>query len=153
MEVSPCLVERHQSFMGTLCLHLQGKEPRRCRQQVPPNHWYSKLDVSWHVWGLGVQFTSIHGLQIRKTHMETNRVKTACLHFNSGMGLFLGYTVDWWMTDLWHTTLSKKYPTLFLPGKTSDGRLANLITVVGETFMSMCDLLRPCPVRLSLLGS
>jgi hypothetical protein len=26
--------------------------------------------------------------------------------------------------------LSKKYPTLFSPGKTSDGRLANLITVV-----------------------
>jgi hypothetical protein len=28
--------------------------------------------------------------------------------------------------------LSKKYPTLFFPGKTSDGRLANLITVVGD---------------------
>jgi hypothetical protein len=30
-----------------------------------------------------------------------------------------------------YTTLFKKYPTLFFPGKTSDGRLANLITVVG----------------------
>jgi hypothetical protein len=49
--------------------------------------------------------------------------------------------------------LSKKYPTLFFPGKTSDGRLANLITVVGGTFMHMRDLLRPRPVRLSLLGS
>jgi hypothetical protein len=41
----------------------------------------------------------------------------------------------------------------FFPGKTSDGRLANLITVVGGTFMRMRDLLRPRPVRLSLLGS
>jgi hypothetical protein len=49
--------------------------------------------------------------------------------------------------------LSKKYPTLFFPGKTSDGRLANLITVVGGTFMCMRDLLRPRPVRLSLLRS
>jgi hypothetical protein len=39
--------------------------------------------------------------------------------------------------------LSKKYSTLFCPGKTSDGRLANLITVVGGTFMRMRDLLRP----------
>jgi hypothetical protein len=31
--------------------------------------------------------------------------------------------------------------------------LANMITVVGGTFMRMCDLLRPRPVRLSLLGS
>jgi hypothetical protein len=56
------------------------------------------------------------------------------------------------MTEL-YATLSKKYPTLFFPEKTSDGRLANLITVVGGTFMSMRDLLRPCLVRLSLLGS
>jgi hypothetical protein len=49
--------------------------------------------------------------------------------------------------------LSKKYPTLFFPRKTSDGRLANLITVVGGSFMCMRDLLRPRPVRLSLLGS
>jgi hypothetical protein len=28
--------------------------------------------------------------------------------------------------------LSKKYPTLFFPGKTSDSRLANVITVVGR---------------------
>jgi hypothetical protein len=41
--------------------------------------------------------------------------------------------------------LSKKYPTLFFPGKTSDGRLA--------TFMRMRDLLQPRPVRLPLLGS
>jgi hypothetical protein len=50
--------------------------------------------------------------------------------------------------------LSKKYPTLFFPGKPSDGRLANLITVVGGgTFMRMRDLLWPCLVRLSILGS
>jgi hypothetical protein len=30
-----------------------------------------------------------------------------------------------------NTTLFKKYPTLFFPGKTSDGKLANVITVGG----------------------
>jgi hypothetical protein len=53
-----------------------------------------------------------------------------------------------------YTTLSKKYLTLFFPGKTSDDRLANLITVMGGgAFMSMRDLLRPRPVRLSHLSS
>jgi hypothetical protein len=49
--------------------------------------------------------------------------------------------------------LSKKYPTLFFPGKTSDGRLANLIIVVGGTLMHIHDLLWPRSVRLSVLDS
>jgi hypothetical protein len=32
-------------------------------------------------------------------------------------------------------------------------QLANLITLVGGAFMCLRDLLRPCPVRLSVLGS
>jgi hypothetical protein len=52
-----------------------------------------------------------------------------------------------------YMSLSRKYPTLFFPGKTSDGRLANLITVVGGPFMRMRDLLWLRPVRLSLLDS
>jgi hypothetical protein len=53
-----------------------------------------------------------------------------------------------------YTTLSKRYQTLFFSQKTSDGMLANLITVVegGGTFMSMRDLMRPRPVRFSLLS-
>jgi hypothetical protein len=47
--------------------------------------------------------------------------------------------------------LFKKY--LFFPGKTSDDRMENLITVVGGTFMSMCDFLQPRLVHLSLLSS
>jgi hypothetical protein len=43
------------------------------------------------------------------------------------------------------TTLFKKYLTLFFPGKTSDGRLANLITVVGRTFIHMPDLFAASP--------
>jgi NAD kinase len=54
-----------------------------------------------------------------------------------------------------YTTLFKKYLTLFFPRKTSDGRLANVITVGGGggTFMHMHDFLQPCPVLLFLLGS
>lgn len=91
--------KRYQSFRGTSCLNLHGKEPQKWRQQVPPNHWYSKLNVIWHIWGLGVPFTSIHRLQIRNSHGNQYRVKTACFHFSSGMGKFLCYIVNWWMTD------------------------------------------------------
>jgi hypothetical protein len=52
-----------------------------------------------------------------------------------------------------NTTLFKKHLGLFLSRKTSDGRLANLITVVGGIFMHMRDFLWPRPVHLSLLGS
>jgi hypothetical protein len=53
-----------------------------------------------------------------------------------------------------YNTLFIKYPTLFFPGRTSDGRLANLITVEGGgTFMRLRDFLLPRPVHLSLLGS
>jgi hypothetical protein len=54
---------------------------------------------------------------------------------------------------LHYTVLFKKYPTLFFPRKHSDGRFANLITVVGGTFMRMHDFLWLRPVHLSLLGS
>jgi hypothetical protein len=47
----------------------------------------------------------------------------------------------------------KKYPTLFFMEITSAGRLQNLITVVGGTFMCMRDFLWSRPVRLSLPGS
>jgi hypothetical protein len=51
------------------------------------------------------------------------------------------------------TTLFKKYPTLFFPGETSDGRLANLITVVGGPSCTCVIFLRLHPVRLYLLDS
>jgi hypothetical protein len=44
-----------------------------------------------------------------------------------------------------YTTLFKTFPTLFFLGKTSDGRLADLITVVGWTFMCMCDFFAALP--------
>jgi hypothetical protein len=47
----------------------------------------------------------------------------------------------------------QKVSDFISPRKTSDGKLANLITVVGGTFMRMRDFLRPCLVRFSLLGS
>jgi hypothetical protein len=47
----------------------------------------------------------------------------------------------------------KSIQLYFFHGKTSDGRLANLITVVGGTFMCMHDFLWPRRARVSFLSS
>jgi hypothetical protein len=75
--------------------------------------------------------------------------------YESYSGWMNEYSIDQLFYSFVHRIrgLSKKYLTLFFPRKTSDSRLANLITVVGGTFMGMRDLLRPRPVRLALLGS
>jgi hypothetical protein len=46
-----------------------------------------------------------------------------------------------------------KVSDFIFPRKTSDGRLANLITGLGGTFIHMRGFLRHRPVRLSHLGS